>query len=866
MKVVKPRRLGALTRTVEVAGQCHFAVGALGFFHFDDPDTLLDEVGMWTLAAETLGRDGVLDAAVPKSQGEFLVAGSAWCVGEPRAAADVTVIVGAVTKRVRVVGDRTWRNNAMTEPQPFRSMPVTWERAYGGPSVPANPRGVGAPAREGTALPNVEDPRRMIIGPEDHPPPTGLLPLDLNAPSRMARAGTYDAAWLAHRMPGLADDIDWSHFNIAPEDQWMPDFFRGGETFSVSGMHPSAPVVAGRLPDAVARVFVTLRTPDGPRFTELPMRPETLWLFPEARAGVLIWRGTVRVREDDADDVVHLLVAADRRGERRPPTHFEAVLTERLDPDRGALAALREGELLPPSSAYGPSLEDDANRALAAEDAMRTNLRAVMSRQREELRARLAADGVDLSAFPPLPPEEPPPTIATLPALFEDAERRAEALRADAETRRAEAMRALRETCEAEGVDLDAVTRQPGGPPKFSAEEQIAVLTALAAQSRADGAPAEPLEEMLADPAFVERLQTTEARLREVYVQHAHHLPAASPLTGPAADWARKQVEAARNLGASLAANDLTGADLSGMDLSGMDLRAALLEGANLEDCLLRGAQLEGAVLVRARLEGADLRGARLRGANLARASLVRARLPEADLQEACLVGADLREANLEGASLVGADCDELKLQGASLRRARLDAVLMLRTDLRGADLSDASMVDAMLLEARLDGVDLSRATLTGAVLLGVRAEGVLLRAAFAQNLRAVSDCALEGADLLGADLRGANLRGTRLARAELIGCNLQGADLSRCDLQGARLHRVRAEDSRFERADLRRADLTGANLLRALLTRADLRGADLSGTNLFRADLARARVDLETRFTDALLEQVRVVARLEEP
>jgi uncharacterized protein YjbI with pentapeptide repeats len=871
MKTIKPQRLGVLTRAFEFRGDAHLAVAALGFFGFEAPDTLRTEVAMWKFAAQALGRDGALDAAMPKARGEVLVCGSAHCVGGARAAADVTVTVDALEKRLRVVGDRVWRGGAMTAPAPFAEMPVTWERAYGGPGFLPNPLGVGAAAaREGGALPNIEDPRRMITHPTDRPAPAGLLPLDPMVPQRASRAGTYDDRWLRERFPGLADDIDWSYFNVAPEDQWLPGFFRGDEAFSVAGMHPEEPVVSGRLPDLVARAFVTKREPSGERFEELAMRAETLWLFPAARCGILIWRGTVRVREDDASDVVHLVLAADRRDAPRPASHYEAVLAERLDPDRGALATLRDDPLVPVGDvgAAAPSAEvAEMDALLRDEGLVRKNLRNASKRERDALQARLVADGVDPAHIPAFEVEDHAPTLAEMPALMEALQRKGEALKVQSDAQRQEAQQAMREVCAAEGVDFDAVMRgPPGGPPRFSADEQLAGIAALAADSRANGAPSPELEALLEDPAFVARLRNAEARLREIYARYAQHMPPAEPLAPEAAAWVRRQVEEARAMGASLAQNDLTGADLSGMDLSGADLRGALLEAADLRGTSLRGAALDGAVLVRAQLAGADLTDARLAGANLSRATLPRAVLAGADLTGASLVAADLREANLQGATLVEADLQESAMLGADLSRARAAEVLFLRNDLTGVAFADADLTKATFLEAVMDRADLSRATLTSAVLLTVRAEGLVARGASASNLRAVKDCVLDGADFQGADLHGANVRGTRLARAELSGANLDGADLSGCDLRGARLYRAVAREARFERADLREADLRGANLMRALLPHADLRSADLSGSNLFRADLARVRTDTATRLTDALLEQARVVARREAP
>ena len=67
-------------------------------------------------------------------------------------------------KTVYVYGDRV---EAARAPQPFTSMPLVYERAYGGAGVPENPVGVGAaPGDRGPNLVDAKDPRRpAAVGP-----------------------------------------------------------------------------------------------------------------------------------------------------------------------------------------------------------------------------------------------------------------------------------------------------------------------------------------------------------------------------------------------------------------------------------------------------------------------------------------------------------------------------------------------------------------------------------------------------------------------------------------------------------------------------------------------------------------------------
>lgn len=49
--------------------------------------------------------------------------------------------------------------------------------------------------------------------------PAGLSALHRSWAPRLAKAGTYDEAWLEHRHPNLPNDFDFSYWNCAPKDQ-----------------------------------------------------------------------------------------------------------------------------------------------------------------------------------------------------------------------------------------------------------------------------------------------------------------------------------------------------------------------------------------------------------------------------------------------------------------------------------------------------------------------------------------------------------------------------------------------------------------------------------------------------------------------
>lgn len=110
---------------------------------------------------------------------------------EPRL--DVEIEVGRTfRRRIAVFGDRVWRRDAAgalvpSDPAPFVTMPLGYERAFGGRAptqhgiempCTTNPDGVGfyldERSAEGRPLPNLEDPGSLIRSVADMPDPVGL--------------------------------------------------------------------------------------------------------------------------------------------------------------------------------------------------------------------------------------------------------------------------------------------------------------------------------------------------------------------------------------------------------------------------------------------------------------------------------------------------------------------------------------------------------------------------------------------------------------------------------------------------------------------------------------------------------------------
>jgi len=877
MRVVKAQELGVIARCFEKERRFFLSLAVLTLHRFGG--ALSKDTDMWPFLAEELGEDGVPDAGMPKSRAEFLVSGSAFPPDAvPQAATTVRVQIGTLQKTLWVYGNRFWAaddrgNVVVTAPEPFVRMPLTWHTAFGGPAFERNPLGMGhAPVETEHGivhpLPNVELPSEPITSRLDRPEPAGFGPIDFTWPQRISKAGTYDAEWTENLSPGFAKDTDWTLFNLAPADQQQDAPFRGDEAFHVYGMHPGKVRQQGRLPGLAARCFLNMRVAGVDTFREVAMRLTTVWFFPHAERYLLIHHGLQGVAEEDASDVLHAVVAAERLGEERPVEHYQRVLAQRLDPDRGALYALRDRDLRPvlaPDEVEPGSALAEMEALLATEGLRQKHGRRRHAREIEKARAFVASQGLDPDVHgpPPLPPDQPEPNPDELPEMAEKLEQEAERMRAKAEEQQKKRKEEIRAKLTADGLDADAVLaaaeQPPGGPPRFSPQAEIGILRARFAERRGLGLPLDELDRMAEDPEHRRMLEEAAGRMRDGYRQMAHHQGAAPRLTGHEAGAARAAALQRLADEGSLARHDLTGFDLSGLDLRGVDLRGAWLENADLTRTNLAGANLEEAVLARADLTGADLSGADLRKANLGLAQLRRTRADEADCTEAILGKARLEGASLRNVRLESADLKEAEFRSTDMSHAVLRGSVFPKLDLRGLRFVGTDLGQCVFIEVDVRGVDFTGASLEGATFLSAKGEGAIFAGARMAKVRFVQECEFTGADFREALLEGANLRATKLRASDFSGARIDAADLSECDLTGSSFLHVSAREALFMKADLSGAQLVSADLMNALLQRANLAGADLQGANLFQSDLTRVLVNSATELRGANLGRARI-------
>jgi uncharacterized protein YjbI with pentapeptide repeats len=858
VKIVKPLTLGILHKPFRHQGRYHLAVAALGFFRLGASSArFLTENLQWPKVVQALPPGRPLDEIMPKARPEFLLAGHAHAPGgKPVTEMRVRACIAGIDKSLRVIGAREWMFGMLpayrvTSPQPFTSMPLVYERAFGGAGIDANPAGCGhargpLPAIFGLnhgAMPNLEYPGSPVKAAWKRYQPACFGAIDAGWAPRKHRHGTYGKRWLEEDAPGLARDVDWRSFNMAPEDQWLPDQLQGGEAYLLEGLHPALPEIRGELPRMQARAFLVRQGRDAQSAEEVPLRMDTVWFLPDHELGVAIYHGQAPIDDSDALDVAALMIGYDDPAAPRALAHYRDVMALRLAPDTGALHAFNESQLAPAWP--------------AAEQAQRATRQAAehsaMQRRLQDMLDELDADFWQESGMQP-PPGHCPATApeAPLGALTQHAIEDGDFDLSDMVNKAA----ALSKQALADGLArLAEVQEQPRPRPEPQAQKAAALERASVPAS--DLLPDPPL----ADPQLAPLLELLDG-LPVAQGGQAHARAALQAIPAlrrkarntairPSAPAETLLPEVASSLGqyalaaylggACMAGRDLAGADLRGADFCGADLREVMFEQADLRGAKFAGANLAGAVFTSARLDKADFSGALLAGANFcgsegehivfAQADLSAVRALDAKWPGADLTGAILDDCIGLNIELSGACLDGVRAHRATLIGAKADA-----STWRGADLDKT-----VALGASLEHADFSGARLHKAVLMDARLHQSVWRSAALKAVYAGGKADWSGADLRGARAdscgwHGASLAGADLRDGAFLRCDFGECDMSRADLRGGLFSR-----SLFMRTRLSNARASQADFFQALCRKADFSCADLRGASLAQAEMSHA-------------------------
>jgi hypothetical protein len=277
----------------------------------DGSVVLADEQSEPLIAPEYGGQDGIsslrydADLVGPKPTTDVILNGTAHAPnGKPANEFLVSLRLGPIHKKIKVVGNRTWEKSVFglspSAIQPVSKVPIVYERAYGGfdRSDPdprkqrldaRNPVGCGLVAKQGQALPNFE----YTSGRLEKAGPAGFGALDSYWSPRRELHGTFDEAWQKSRYPLLPADWDPRCLLCSPADQRPASYLRGGELVELENLTPS-----GKLSFVLPKVYLRFRTRIDKRTEEHQGRLTGVILEPDHPRVIMVWQTWLAVRTD----------------------------------------------------------------------------------------------------------------------------------------------------------------------------------------------------------------------------------------------------------------------------------------------------------------------------------------------------------------------------------------------------------------------------------------------------------------------------------------------------------------------------------------------------------------------------------------
>lgn len=691
--------------------------GSFGLSHQRSPQTVEDQVfpeGDVFYEGDDEGKGSVFyesDFAYAKTATDCYLVGH--CQGaQPAKARRVDFKVGNLHKSLAVFGDRHWTGgNSISQPQPFDAIPLRYEYALGGPGYDANPVGIGATQQQahGYRLPNIEYPDQMMQSPQARPPVAAFGALNRSWKLRNSKLGTYTNNYVKERWPWFAEDFDWSYFNSAPVDQQAKPFLVGDEPVFVTSMHREHEVFETRLPGLRVRLFVsTSETPEFDYFTEVKTNLDTLWVDMDNLAMRLVWRGWLKVSNDEYPELQHCFVFAE-------PTTIETPLNVVFERFYDCWQALQDEE---------EELEEESPQVDRSQQ--KEKLQQEIAEAKQALRAKLIAMGV-----------EPADVDAAMDKAEAEEEKREAAKPVVKVWSRELFILALEKRRDFSQEDLTAVDFS--GLNLTQVKFQEADLTgcnfsqtvlsecdfnlAILPQSNFRSAS-------IINSSFVgtDLFQSDFSGARfDTVVMNGAFADEANFDQVEAFQWAMQEasVSSAFLRGVQAPGSDFSACDFSYSDLSGANLSQSQLSEASIEGCIARQVNFMLADLSELKAsEGLDAAGSNFcqitapasiwEEANLAACNFTYSQMQGANLNKVNLQNADISAADFKQGKFMGADLTTTKAVMINLFEGSFEKAILVQTDLRGANLYGVEFLAADIQNALFESANLHATKLAG--------------------------------------------------------------------------------------------------------------------------------------------------------
>lgn len=919
MNTIKPFQLSFQSRVVQQDDKYFITLSATLGTQLATGERWLEPDWM-KAALESMGEMPQLDMGMPKLGGEYLVSGKYFAPGGAAVTAgEISVKLGEQEKQLLVFGPRRWGAGFPSTPEPFTSLAVSYANAFGGNGFEKNPDGLGY---KDELLPRLELPDQIVTSANGRPEPAGFSTIDPAWPQRVQFQGTYDERYLEKYFPGYPADFDWRNFHCAPRDQWHSDYYRGDEAIEVSHMHPSQAQLKGKLPGMQVRCFINRAdASDQLRFSELDMKLDTVWLFPEQELVLQIWRSTVEVSDDEASQIKQVLLAYERRSDQaRSLEHYQNSLKIRLDSDDALLNNFKTGDLIPEGDKTAMALLFETALEDAAEESeLSKNMTAKAEVAGKHIDEQLASTSEQLKEQLLSNPELDKQSLPDIDKLLSDKGQ----LKPDADVEAFkqrldeilpgittgdpkkidfnhfsfncigeitdalnqlmnkkqnladEEIAKLKAQLDDQFKSLDKVLGDVPDEEKNKLENVLKGLDAIGEHQQRPKSPlprldAESIKSSMSPPdpdSMGAMMQLQTLRGMGVDNEQTRHLEA---LLGESMDEQNRQLEQ-RLDEAEKDFREIYRKSAHFMD-DGLPAREEALDevAQRLLNSRREAAGKDWACidLSRENLDGIDLSGAYLEQANFSGASLIGANLSGAILARANLDGADLSRANLEGANIGAVRARRARFSGANLHLARLS-----RGNFSEADFTDAVLTETETLEITIDNANFTNANLTGMKIIERELSGVNFTGAnletgcFLQSTvsRAVFDsaemtrCTWVDTSILNSRFKAANMTGNCFAVTE------DTESEAPVSYEANDFSRAFMERANFQNMVMPKTNFRGASMMYCNFSGADLSGSDLSQADLRQSQFRKARLTgaslNHSNFEQAVLSKAHLVS-----
>lgn len=243
---------------------------------------------------------------------------------------DVGLQVGKTKKIIKVFGDRFWYQAdedgdfVISEPQPFTTMTLKYEKSYGGNDLDndiynrKNPIGRGCISEESLQnsefrkLPNIENPQDLFESWNSRPDPVGLGFYANNWEPRFQYLGSYDDETLEDDQLGLPKNFNDRFYNSAHPDLQVEAYLEGNEKVELVNLSSKGRLIFN-LPNIKPEVVVSKKNfnvedanDEKCDETHIKMNLDTLVFIPEEEVFYQVFRGVYEL--DSMQDIQTLSV------------------------------------------------------------------------------------------------------------------------------------------------------------------------------------------------------------------------------------------------------------------------------------------------------------------------------------------------------------------------------------------------------------------------------------------------------------------------------------------------------------------------------------------------------------------------------